>query len=190
MLSNQTLVMKKTLLILSFITAFASVVEAQAVEAITIVRTGRFIRKGTQPIQINNTQSQKESLASAGGVELMGGGGAYYDEASLTEENIASISFDFKSFSAAKKDASTFLRWTMTSETNNKGFIIQRFSNKEWENIGFISSKAEKGNSRVSLNYTYEDDTNNKGAVEYRIMQVDMLGKTKFGPSSSVVAQP
>ncbi len=53
----------------------------------------------------------------------------------------------FKSFTATKTNGATSLKWTTSTEINNKGFYVQRFYNGQWENIMYVATKAEGGNS-------------------------------------------
>jgi len=93
---------------------------------------------------------------------------------------------NFKSFTASRANSANSLKWTTASESNNKGFYVQRFFNGQWENLIFIASKAEGGNSGADLNYTYNDVFNFKGVVQYRILQVDLDGQSKYSQVRSV----
>ncbi len=93
---------------------------------------------------------------------------------------------NFKSFTATRSNSTNNLKWTTSTEINNKGFYVQRFYNGQWENIAFIATKAEGGNSTVDLNYTYNDVFHFKGAVQYRILQVDLDGKSKYSTIQSL----
>lgn len=92
----------------------------------------------------------------------------------------------FKAFTATKGNASTSLKWTTASESNSKGFYVQRFYNGQWTTLGFVATKAENGNSGSELNYTYTDVFNAKGVTQYRIMQIDIDGKAKYSEIRSI----
>lgn len=92
----------------------------------------------------------------------------------------------FKTFTASRVNSSNSLKWTTSFEMNNKGFYVQRFYNNKWENLGFIATKAENGLSETDLNYTYSDVFNFKGVVQYRILQVDLDGKSKYSEIRSI----
>jgi hypothetical protein len=92
----------------------------------------------------------------------------------------STLPVSFKSFTAARASSASVLKWTTATEINSKGFYVQRFYNGQWENLGFIATKAEAGNSSTDLNYTYNDVFNFKGVVQYRILQVDLDGKSKY----------
>jgi hypothetical protein len=74
--------------------------------------------------------------------------------------------------SASKADA--VLRWSTASESNNKGFVVERsFDGKNFEQITFVKGAI---NSNVVSNYSFVDKgifTSNKAAF-YRLKQVDL----------------
>ncbi len=81
-------------------------------------------------------------------------------------------------FNGNKSQNSNLLTWTTTSETNNKGFYIERsFDGIDFKSIGFISSKANNGNATSSLNYEFNDFTPSTGTNYYRLKQTDKDGK-------------
>ncbi|MGZ3839905.1 MAG: T9SS type A sorting domain-containing protein [Flavisolibacter sp.] len=112
--------------------------------------------------------------------------GNTYDNVLLLSNACATLPVSFKAFTAARTNASNTLRWTTATEINNKGFYVQRFYNGQWQNLGFTATKAEGGNSSSDLNYTFNDVFNFKGVVQYRIMQVDIDGQSKFSQVRSL----
>lgn len=79
------------------------------------------------------------------------------------------------SFQAQRKNNMVILSWITTSESNIKGFEIQRKSDRAFETIGFISSKGNIGNSNKELNYEYIDAARNeKLGAYYRIKEVGL----------------
>lgn len=114
--------------------------------------------------------------------------GATYSVSRLIETPCASspLPVSFKSFTATRSSSATSLKWTTSTEINNKGFYVQRYYNGQWENIVFIATKAEGGNSSADLNYSYDDGFNFKGVAQYRILQVDIDGKSKYSMVRSV----
>lgn len=70
------------------------------------------------------------------------------------------------------------LNWQTFSETNNKGFNIERSEDgKLFDNIAFVPSKGEAGNSTASLTYTFVDKQPLSGAAYYRFVQKDLDGR-------------
>ncbi|MGN6399363.1 MAG: T9SS type A sorting domain-containing protein [Flavisolibacter sp.] len=113
--------------------------------------------------------------------------GTPYNIANIAQNECASVlPVNFKSFTASKSGSTNGLRWTTSTEINNKGFYVQRFYNGQWENLGFIATKADGGNSTSDLNYVFNDVFNFKGVVQYRILQVDIDGKAKYSQVRSL----
>jgi hypothetical protein len=70
------------------------------------------------------------------------------------------------------------LEWSTASESNNKGFEIQRSMDAgKWIGVGFI---AGAGNSQVKQTYAYTDRNRPAGKFFYRLKQVDIDGRFTF----------
>lgn len=102
----------------------------------------------------------------------------------LQEQTVTPVSF--KSFNAVRNKANVGISWTTASEQNNNGFYVQRNDGSGWRNVAFIFSKAATGNSSSDLTYSYSDLNNIKGVSQYRIVQVDIDGKSKLSDIRSV----
>ncbi len=84
------------------------------------------------------------------------------------------------SFNAALLNNQSNLTWATSSESNNKGFEIHRSTDGEnFQSVAFVASKADGGNSTTTLNYTYSDKTAKAGLNYYKLVQVDLDGKTE-----------
>ncbi|HSP87275.1 MAG TPA: T9SS type A sorting domain-containing protein [Ignavibacteriaceae bacterium] len=87
------------------------------------------------------------------------------------------VPVELSSFNASVIDKEILLSWITATETNNKGFEIERkFKNNEWEKIGFIEGK---GTTTETQSYRFNDDYNNvsySGRVLYRLKQIDFDG--------------
>jgi alpha-tubulin suppressor-like RCC1 family protein len=86
-------------------------------------------------------------------------------------------------FTATKQANQVLLKWNTITETNNKGFYIERSTNQNnWETLGFVPSAATNGQSASALNYQFSDEKlaglNNQ--VYYRIKQVDFDAKFEY----------
>lgn len=92
----------------------------------------------------------------------------------------------FKSFNASRNKSNVAISWTTASEQNNNGFYIQRNDGNGWKNVAFVFSQAAGGNSASDLDYSYSDPNNIKGVSQYRILQVDIDGKSRFSEIRSV----
>lgn len=104
----------------------------------------------------------------------------------LLQVNCTATPVTLKSFNANRKNASVSLIWETAAEQNNKGFNVQRKQGNEWQNIGFVGSKAKDGNSNNDLAYSFNDVNNFNGVSHYRLEQVDIDGKKDFSITRSV----
>lgn len=84
-------------------------------------------------------------------------------------------------FSGTIKNDNVLLNWETASETNNKGFDIERsFDGKTFVKIGFVPGS---GTTSLKKTYTYTDikvSQFNKDKVYYRLRQVDNDGKYDY----------
>ncbi len=73
------------------------------------------------------------------------------------------------------------LQWVTATESNNKGFEIQRsIDGSRFSSIGFVNTKAAGGNSNVNLDYTFTDSDIYSKIYYYRLRQVDNAGNAKL----------
>jgi hypothetical protein len=110
---------------------------------------------------------------------LTGTGGATIYIDNVVFSNAATLlPVSLVSFDVVKKNSFSILKWTIASESNNKGFYIQRsVDNAIWEEISFVGGA---GNSTNVKTYSYQDNKPIKGKNFYRIKQVDYDGKNKL----------
>ncbi|GGM96582.1 hypothetical protein GCM10010967_32850 [Dyadobacter beijingensis] len=102
----------------------------------------------------------------------------------LTKLNLQSVSYTITrlpvtlvSFDGFHENGRSKLEWKTTSETNNKGFEIQRSADaRTFENIGFVD-----GNGDTEDDKTYHfTDLNPFAVTYYRLKQLDHDGKSEF----------
>jgi hypothetical protein len=80
--------------------------------------------------------------------------------------------------SATPQGKKVTLSWTTSSETNNRGFDVQRSNDGiNWTTIGFV---AGAGNSSSARNYTYKDDNLAARRYYYRLKQIDIDDHSKY----------
>ena len=93
------------------------------------------------------------------------------DEASIP------LPVELSSFSASVISGDVYLKWTTATETNNRGFEIQRSNNGEFATIGFV-----KGNGTTSetQSYSFIDKKVEAGKYSYRIKQTDLNGQFSY----------
>ena len=93
-------------------------------------------------------------------------------------------------YATAKSNGNVFLEWLTASESNNKGFIIERaayhadHNQLRFENIGFVN-----GNGTTSLpkRYVYNDAPTGGKKFVYRLKQVNFDGIFKYSASRVVM---
>lgn len=83
-----------------------------------------------------------------------------------------------KSFTASKGDNGVNLKWSTASESNNKGFEVQRSVNgAKYQTVGFVKGN---GNSNVVKTYSFTDANSTTGNICYRLKQIDFNGASEF----------
>jgi hypothetical protein len=105
----------------------------------------------------------------------------------IASNDCATLPIKLKSFNAERNRSNVDVRWETEVEVNNKGFYLERkLSNGGWQDITFVSSKANNGTSNSSLVYDFTDPNNAKGISQYRLRQVDIDGKQTYSQIRSV----
>jgi hypothetical protein len=87
---------------------------------------------------------------------------------------------ELSSFTGSLQTAGVVLKWNTATETNNKGFEVQRkLKNMDWIGLGFVNGN---GTSSETRNYSYTDKFDNtyEGRVLYRLKQVDFNGSFNY----------
>jgi len=94
----------------------------------------------------------------------------YFDE---------SVPVELINFEGWLNENETNLQWTTATETNNRGFYIQRkkTNEKEWIDLDFIEGK---GNSTEINYYSYKDILIESGVYYYRLKQTDFDGTYNY----------
>jgi hypothetical protein len=94
---------------------------------------------------------------------------------------------EISSFSAIRNRSNVELSWKTKMEQNNSGFEVQRqLGTGNWQTLSFIPSQAASGNSNLELSYSYADLNTSRGISNYRLMQTDINGKSKYSEIRSV----
>ncbi|MDQ6482126.1 T9SS type A sorting domain-containing protein [Dyadobacter sp. LHD-138] len=93
--------------------------------------------------------------------------GAFCGSASYTPLPVTLISLE-----ARPENKVVALWWSTSSETNSRGFEIQRSANgKEWKHLGSVPSGGNSGSTR---SYKFNDDSPLNGRNYYRLKMVDL----------------
>ena len=105
-------------------------------------------------------------------------------ELSLTLDGDDNVPVELTSFNASVTGNNVMLNWTTATESNNKGFRIERKSEGgSYEILGFVNGN---GTSTQQHTYAYSDVKLNNGTYTYRIKQYDFDGQ--FAYSNEVTA--
>lgn len=92
----------------------------------------------------------------------------------------------FSMFTASRNKSNVAIKWETSTEVNNLGFYVQRNVRGTWETVTFVPSQAHEGNSNSPLSYSISDLNTTKGVSQYRILQVDIDGRSKYSDIRSV----
>ena len=86
---------------------------------------------------------------------------------------------ELTSFTAAANNGNVTLNWATATETNNKGFEVQKSNGSEFQTIGFVQGN---GTSTQQHSYSYTDNNVAQGNYSYRLRQVDFDGTSEYSP--------
>jgi hypothetical protein len=94
----------------------------------------------------------------------------------------AALPIELAEFKGAKIDERTnLLTWRTASESDNRGFEVQRSSNgTDWRPLGFVPGS---GTSTSPQHYDFYDNDPAFGMNYYRLRQMDFDGNTSFSKS-------
>ena len=102
----------------------------------------------------------------------------------LSITGLGTVPVNITSFTARAENKIVIVNWKTTSETNNKGFEIQRSADGiNWTNIGFVNGNI---NSSIERSYQFNDLKPLPGKNFYRLRQVDLDGKSSYSIVASV----
>ncbi len=95
---------------------------------------------------------------------------------------------ELTSFTALAKGEMVQLQWTTATETNNRGFEVQRrisSGTSGWQTIGFVNGN---GTVTKSITYSYSDNISDVKAstITYRLRQIDFNGSSSFSNEVNV----
>lgn len=98
--------------------------------------------------------------------------------------NDATLPVKLTSFTAARKDNGVVLQWNTATESNNKGFAVERSRDGlSWSEISFVKAA---GSSTLGAAYNSTDVNPLKAINYYRLKQVDNDGKSNYSAVKAV----
>jgi hypothetical protein len=87
------------------------------------------------------------------------------------------VPVELSSFSANANFGVVELQWITATETNNRGFEVQRSAGGEFETIAFVEGYGTTTETQV---YTYADRSVEVGSYNYRLKQIDFDGTVDY----------
>jgi hypothetical protein len=103
------------------------------------------------------------------------------------------IPVELTSFRADVNDGKVVLSWSTATETNNRGFEVERSDVRDqpdeveispkggksngWESVGFVEGN---GTTTLTHSYSYTDKNVTEGKYNYRLRQIDFDGSIKY----------
>jgi hypothetical protein len=132
----------------------------------------------------NNNLNEKKAYFNYQLIAYDGSGGmhnAKYAIDVLTKSILAiggNVPVQMVSFTAEASGKSVTLNWQTATETNNKGFEIERKTGSSFESVAFVTGH---GTTLEAKTYTYTDLlSSNIGTVAYRLKQIDYDGSYQY----------
>jgi len=99
--------------------------------------------------------------------------------------NSEPLPVEIASFNAQTEIDAVRLTWQTASEQNNAGFEVQRKEESEWNQMGYVESKASGGTTTEAQSYRYTATDLSVGTHQFRLKQVDLDGSSQVhGPIS------
>jgi hypothetical protein len=102
--------------------------------------------------------------------------------------NMSVVPVELKSFTAESTADGVRLMWTTATETNNKGFVVERSQksgviSQNWTQVGFVQGY---GTSSEIHNYNFTDKNLEAGSYSFRLKQIDFDGSYKYSNTAEV----
>ena len=93
------------------------------------------------------------------------------------------------SFNASVSGTTVNLQWQTATELNNGGFAVERKTNSDWTQIGFVNGH---GTTTEPQNYFYADQISNinSNTIYYRLKQIDFNGTFEYSDIVEVDVVP
>jgi hypothetical protein len=101
----------------------------------------------------------------------------------IVDDTSAIVPVELTNFTSSVENGQVSLSWETSTETNNKGFEIQRkvgspqSSVSKWEKVGFVEGR---GTTSQKQFYSFTDAPLKDGIYSYRIKQIDFDGNFKY----------
>ncbi|MFI5407243.1 MAG: T9SS type A sorting domain-containing protein, partial [Nitrososphaerales archaeon] len=93
------------------------------------------------------------------------------------------VPVELVSFAAARDNNDVVLSWFTATETNNRGFEVQRKTNGDYEAIAFVEGN---GTTTETQNYIFRDKDVPSGTYSYRLKQMDYDGSFSYSDAVEI----
>ncbi len=94
------------------------------------------------------------------------------------------VPVELTSFTANAEGNNVNLKWTASTQLNNKGFEIQRkYGNGDYQDVSFVKGD---GTTSEEKSYSYTDKDLREGKYTYRLKQIDLDGSVNYSNSINV----
>jgi hypothetical protein len=99
-------------------------------------------------------------------------------------DNSLTVPVELVSFTGSVNGNTVLLNWSTATETNNRGFDIERSSDQNnFVNIGYVKGN---GTTTQKSDYSFNDNTIDFGKYYYRLKQIDLNGSFTYSPVVNV----
>jgi hypothetical protein len=88
----------------------------------------------------------------------------------------APLPVELSNFAARAIGSTVELTWSTATETNNRGWDVEKKVNGTWSSLGFVEGA---GTSNAPKSYSFIDKSA-QGAVSYRLKQIDRNGRFSY----------
>ncbi len=110
-----------------------------------------------------------------------------YSPGRIFNTNNGGIPVELISFTGNVIEGKVQLTWSTAAETNNQGFEILRFTqkdNNDWDKVGYIPGN---GTTTEPQFYSFIDESLQPGKYQYRLKQIDFDGSFEYSNIIEVV---
>ncbi len=102
----------------------------------------------------------------------------------IIHDTTSVVPVELSTFNSEITGGKVLLEWETQTETNNRGFEVQRSRNSEdWITISFVEGK---GTSTIPNEYKYTDEPSSSGTYYYRLKQNDFTGNFSYSKTLEV----
>ncbi|RYY62629.1 MAG: T9SS type A sorting domain-containing protein, partial [Chitinophagaceae bacterium] len=118
---------------------------------------------------------------SANGMKAVTVGGLTYFSPYALSNSDAPLPVSLIRFTGKRTGGVNELKWTTASESNNRGFAVERSTDGiNFNQVSFVTSRAAGGNSTSDLSYSYSESISTGSKWYYRLKQEDLDGHSKY----------